>query len=146
MGTVTKVIVIVIAIIIAFFGITEVMNHFQTISQTVHPTVTVTAVDVQISYQGTTSGYLGATSQSLPGFTISSGNQESYTITFQTSALLFSHSINDITVSTHGFSVSSESPTLPYSFSAGSSVSVTVTLNVPSNSYNGVLDLVVDTT
>lgn len=146
MNSGAKAVIGVVALIIVVAGVIEVVNHPQTVSQAVHPTVSVTAVDVQINYQGSTSGYLGATSQSLSGFTISAGNQEAYTLTFQTSAILLQHSINSITVSTSGFSVSSVSPTLPYSFSAGSTVSVTVTLNVPSGSYTGVLDLVVDTT
>jgi hypothetical protein len=136
---------VVIAILV-IGGLYYVINHPDTVAQTVNPTVTVTAVDLQINYQGSTDGYMGPTSQSLGGFTISAGNQETYTLTFNTTALLLQHQINSLTISTSGFSLSSLSPNMPYSFSAGSTVSVTLTINVPSSSYSGVLDIVLDTT
>jgi len=107
--------------------------------------VDVTAVDLTIQYTGITSGYLGPTSQSLNGFTVTASNQFTYTITFTTSAVLLTHSINAIYVNTPGFSIVSISPNLPYSFGPGSTVTITITMTAPSSSYTGVLNLVVST-
>lgn len=146
MGSGSKIGVGVVIGIIAVVGFIYIMNNTSGISQSVHPTVTVNGVDVVINYQGTTSGYLGATSQTLNGFSASAGSTYSYTITIDTSALLLDHSINSVTVSTSGFSISSVSPTLPYSFSPGSTIDITVTINLPSTSFNGVMELEIDTT
>jgi hypothetical protein len=110
--------------------------------------ITITAVDLTIQYTGLTSGYLGPTSQSLQGFndTIFVLNStEIYSITFTSSAILLSHSINSIYVNTPGFAIVSVSPNLPYGFSPGSTFTITITLAVPSSIYIGVLNLVVST-
>jgi len=107
--------------------------------------VDVTAVDLSIQYTGITSGYLGPTSQSLNGFTVTAGSQFTYTITFTSSAALLTHRINAIYVNTPGFSIVSISPNLPYSFGPGSTVTITITMTAPSSSYTGVLNLVVST-
>jgi len=109
------------------------------------PTVNVTAVDLTIQYTGLTSGYLGPTSQSLNGFTTVAGSQFTYSITFTSSATLLTHNINNIYVNTPGFTIDSISPNLPYSFSPGSTFTITIIITVPSNSYTGVLNLVVST-
>jgi ribosomal protein L37E len=109
------------------------------------PTVTVTAVDLTIQYTGLTSGYLGPTSQSLDGFTTSAGSQFTDSITFTSSSIVLTHNINNIYVNTPGFTIDSISPNLPYSFSPGSTFTITITMTVPANSYTGVLNLVVST-
>ena len=108
-------------------------------------TVDITSVDVTIQYTGMTAGYLGPTSQSLNGFTVTAGGQFTYTITFTSSAILLTHSINAIYVNTPGFTIVSISPNLPYSFSPGSTGTITITMTAPSSSYTGVLNLVIST-
>ncbi len=124
-------VIIAIVIIIAIVGSTQ--------------TVNVTAVDLTIVYNGLTSGYLGPTSNSLPGFTNNAGSSFSYSITFTSSALTLTHSITSIYTTTPGFSILSESPNLPYSFSPGSTFTVTINIQAPSTAYNGVLQITVET-
>lgn len=109
------------------------------------PKVTVTAVDLSIIYQ-TNSGYLGPTSQSLEGFTADAGTKYAYSITFHSSAILLTHKIERIYVNTSSFSIISISPQLPYSFGPGSTFTITIIFQLPSNEYTGVLNLVIVTT
>jgi hypothetical protein len=130
---VASVIVAIIIIIIA--------ANIQSSSQTVN----VTAVDLSIQYTGLSSGYLGPTSQSLNGFITDAGNQYTYVITFTSSATILSHKIDQIYINTPGFTLDSISPTLPYSFSPGSTFTITLIITVPSSSYIGVLNIVIST-
>ncbi len=107
--------------------------------------VNVSAVDLTIVYNGLTSGYLGPTSQSFSGFTASSGSTVSYSITLTSTALLLSHSIDSIYTSTSGFGLSNVSPNLPYTFSPGSSITITFNVQVPNTAYNGVLQITITT-
>lgn len=109
-------------------------------------TVTVTGVNVQFVYNGTTSGYFGPTSQTGPGFNGNVFQQFTYILTLTSSALLFSHSINAIAITTSDVNISSFSPTLPYSVSPGATVDININFNMPLYSYTGVLDIVVYTT
>ncbi|MEM3829002.1 MAG: hypothetical protein QXP36_07310 [Conexivisphaerales archaeon] len=88
---------------------------------------------------------MSPTSQSFPGFTATIGQSASYSITFTSTAILLSHSVSSIFVSTPGFSINSISSYLPYNFSPGSTITVTIDFHVPSSSYNGVLQLTLDT-
>lgn len=146
MGSASKIAIGVVIGIIVVIGFIYVSDNYNSISQSVNPTVTVTAVDVVINYQGSTSGYLGPSSQSLAGFSASSDSTCAYTISINTSAILFTHNINSITVNTDGFSISSISPSLPYSFGPGSTITLTLIINLPSSSYTGIMEIEIDTT
>ena len=50
---------------------------------------------------------------------------------------MLSHNINNISINTPGFSIISISPSLPYSLSPGSNVSITITVQTPNVNYNG---------
>jgi len=136
-GSIIAVVIIVI-LVIAFIAVSP-------SSTTTTQTVNVTAVDLTIQYTGATSGYLGPTSQSLDGFTTSAGSQFTESITFTSSAAVLTHNINNIYVNTPGFTIDSISPNLPYSFSPGSTFTISIIMTVPANSYTGVLNLVVST-
>jgi hypothetical protein len=131
-GSIIAVVIIVVVIIAA-----SMVNNMSMVN--------VTAVDLTIQYTGLTSGYLGPTSQSLNGFTTGAGSQFTYSIQFTSSATFLTHNINNIYVNTPGFTIDSISPNLPYSFSPGSTFTITIIITVPSNSYTGVLNLVVST-
>ena len=111
-------------------------------------TVTVTALDLSIAYNGNTNGYLGPTSQSLSTQlpSMNGGQEFEETLTLHSSALLFSHSINNIYVTTPGFTIESITPSLPYSFSSGSSMSFTLKLKTPNTNFDGPLTILVTTT
>jgi len=133
--------VIIVIIVIAFIAIVG-SQHIG------NPTITVSInnINLQIIYTGSTSGYLGPTSQVIYySNSVSGGQQFSLTLTLTSSALLFTHYINSITLNTNGFTLVSISPNLPYSLSPGSSVSFTLTIQAPSYNFNGPLNIVVST-
>jgi hypothetical protein len=144
MKTWTKAIIGVVIAIVVIFAAVLVYQSYQ-----VANTVTVTAIDESIVYNGATSGYLGATSQSTQGFTSTVNNVEVITLTFYTSATLLTHEITAVTVdassANNGFNVAQITPSLPYSFSPGSTVTISISINLPSSAFSGVLDLVVFT-
>jgi len=125
------VLIIVIIIIAAMASV---------VSSEVH----VTALNVTIQYNGLTSGYLGPTTASLPGFNATGGSIFTYTITFTSYAML-SHQITSITITTPGFQIVSISPSLPYTFGGGSTFSIAIKMQLPSSGYTGVLSLVINT-
>lgn len=106
------------------------------------PKVDITAMNWYIDYTGT-SGYFGPSSQSYNGgYVYNAGDQFTYTMTFQSTALMFSHPINAITIQTPGFSIISINPQLPtQKIPSGGSISITITIQTPSYAYTGPLDL-----
>jgi len=135
----TKYVVTAVIIVIIVIAIIAIVGN---------PTVTasINNVNLQISYTGSTSGYLGPTSQVFSYSNSVSGSQQfSLTLTLTSSALLLTHYINSITLNTNGFTLVSISPNLPYSLSPGSSVSFTLTIQAPSYNFNGPLNILVST-
>ncbi|MEM3192693.1 MAG: hypothetical protein QXJ62_06035 [Nitrososphaeria archaeon] len=107
---------------------------------------TVTAVNVNIEYDGITSGYFGNAEQSWSGFTYSPGEPITYTITFQSSAFLLDHNISSIQSGDSDFSISSINPNLPVTVVPGGSISITFTINTPAwIVWNGPITLIVVT-
>ncbi len=102
---------------------------------------------MNVVYTGATSGYLGPTSQSISNgnFEVHGGGEFTYTLTFKSSALLLTHSINSISIATDGFTVESVTPQLPYSFSPGSSMMFTLKLKAPDQNFDGPINIVVTT-
>ena len=137
--------IIVGAIVVVLIMIIAIIAAISLSPSNKTPIINVTAVDLTIQYTGATSGYLGPLSQSLPGFTTNAGTKYVYSITFISSVSSISHSINLIYANTSGFSILSTSPNLPFNFSPGSTFKITITLDVPSSRYTGVLNLIVST-
>ncbi|MCL4450714.1 MAG: hypothetical protein M1386_05320 [Candidatus Thermoplasmatota archaeon] len=136
--------IVVIVIIVIFGGLYILGGSYHGGNPTV--SVNITGINLQISYTGSTSGYLGPTSQALSYTnTVGGGQQFSVTITLSTSAILLSHTINSITVNTGGFALDSISPSIPYTFSPGSSIDFTLTLTAPSSDFNGPLSVLIST-
>lgn len=144
MKKLTKAILGIVVAIIVIFAVVLIYESYQ-----VSTTVDVTAVDISIVYDGTTSGYLGPTSQSQSGFSSTTNSGVVDTITFTSSASFFTHEITSITLDSssisYGFTITQITPTLPTSFSPGSTVSISVTIDMPSSAYTGILGLVVTT-
>jgi hypothetical protein len=130
--------IVVVVVILAFFA-------YATISGTSANKVNITGANLQISY--TNGGtYLGPSSQALSGtISVNGGDQITYTITFTTSAWLFTHSINSISMGTSGFTLISVSPNLPYTLSPSSSVAITLTIQTPNANYNGPITILLST-
>jgi len=110
------------------------------------PTVLITGTNLEIEYTGITGGYFGPSSQSL-GYTTTwpAGDTFSFTFTLTSSAVLLTHSINQITVDTPGFTLISVSPSLPYNVSPGGSVAITLVIRAPNTNYSGPLNIVLVT-
>lgn len=111
------------------------------------PKVKVTAYNLNIAYTGSTSGYLGPTSQVLStySFDVNGGQAYTDTITLYTSALLFDHQIDSITINTPGFTLLSVQPSLPYKFSPDSSMALTLKIQTPNYDYNGPVNILITT-
>ena len=124
------IIVIIIAALAVFWGLGGLT-----------PRVEVTAVDLKIGYTNLSglSGYLGPSSQTFPGLVTNGGHRFTYTINFTSTSSVFSHSIDSIGVLTSGFTLISESPSLPQSISADGKVSITLTIQAPSSSFDAPL-------
>ena len=109
--------------------------------------VTIPAINLNIAYNGKTNGYLGPTSQSvatsLP--TVNGGDEFTETLTLHSSALVFTHSIDNMIITTQGFTIESITPNLPYSFSPGSSMSFTLEIKTPMENYDGPINLLIET-
>lgn len=108
--------------------------------------VYITAFNGYISYTGTT-GYFGPATQVMgSAFQTNAGSTFTDTITFTSSAAVFSHPINSITIQTPGFTLLSTNPSLPTAaISPGSSIAITLTIQAPSSSYDGPLDIDIST-
>lgn len=118
-------------------------------TQVVAPThnVQITSGNLNVYYQGSTSGYFGPTSQALSGsINLKGGDTYTETITISSSALLYTHSINQFTVNTPGFTLVSVSPNLPISLSPGSSAAITLTIKAPDEDYSGPVTYMLYTT
>ena len=140
------IIVIVIIAIVAIIGSQH--GNIGNSGNTGTPTVSVNInnINLQISYTGITSGYLGPTSQALSySNSVNGGQQFTLTIEFTSSALLLSHDINSITLNTNGFTLISISPNLPYSLSPSSSVSFSLIIQAPNYNFDGPLNILVST-
>ena len=74
---------------------------------------------------------------------MTAGSTITETFTLTSSAILFTHSINQVTVGTPGFTLLSVSPSLPYSVGPGGSVTITVVIQTPNTNYVGTLNIVV---
>lgn len=156
----TDKIVIVVAIILVVIvvgGVIAAAIYFGTLSSIARtptpPTTTapvvVTGVNVQIAYSAPSANYFGPQSQSLSGtglpLQLQYGQEFYYSFSLRMGGLYESHTIDSVTLNTPGFSLVSVNPALPYSMSSGSSVTVTVTGQAPSQNFAGAITLVVST-
>lgn len=105
----------------------------------------VTGLNVNFNYLGTTSGYFGSSTQTFSGGTYEAGHVYTEIFTLKSGALLFNHNISSITTNTPGFSINSITPILPVTVSPSGSVTITININTPLTQYNGVLDLTINT-
>ena len=112
---------------------------------TAAPQVVMTATNYHIDYTGTT-GYFGPSTQAGSGSTVNAGSTFTRTITFTNDALMFSHTIDSITIQTPGFTLLSVSPSVPSSsLSVGSSITETLTIQAPNSAYTGSLEIRIST-
>ena len=140
---------VIIAIVLSFliFQLYQYQPR-SVISYHQQPTYTIylTDVDINIVYQGITSGYLGPSTQSytLDAY-LAPGQIFYYTITFTSSAVLLNHQITSIVVTTPGFVLLNTSPQLPVTISPGGQVSIQLKILVPNTNYGGPLTLTIYT-
>lgn len=109
-------------------------------------TVNITAQNLSFDYTGSTSGYFGPSFQGGGNsLSVGGGSQFTETITPTNGALLLTHSINSISVTTPGFTLVTISPNLPYSLTPGSSITFTLTIQAPNTNYNGPIGILIST-
>ena len=108
-----------------------------------HPAqVDITSLSIEEGYASPASATYGLLSQRGEiGITAPVGGQISETLFITSHALFLSYTIDNITVTTPGFTLVSMSHFLPYTLSPGSSASITLTITVPNSPYTGPLDI-----
>jgi len=138
---------IIMAIVFSFlilqlYYLQTIITHYQQPRYTIY----LTNVNIDIVYQGVTSGYLGPSTQSYTfDAYLVHGQIFYYTITFTSSAVLLNHQITSIVVTTPGFMLLNTSPQLPVTISPGGQVSITLEILVTNTNYLGPLTLTVYT-
>jgi hypothetical protein len=112
--------------------------------------VTVTGMNLQIRYEGSEQGYFGPTQQGVAAdqiLTLQGGQQFIDSITLTESPSAFdNHSLNNVAVTTQGFTLVSIDPTLPITFSPGSSARITMTFQAPDSDFTGAITVTFTTT
>jgi hypothetical protein len=116
-------------------------SNYYTPTATPRPQVYLTAVNWYIDYTSTSDYFGPSTQASNGGYTYNAGDQFSYTITLHSSALMFSHTVDSITIQTPGFTLLSVTPQLPsQKVPSGGSISITIKLQTPNYAYTGPLE------
>ncbi len=104
--------------------------------------INVDAVNFTYTYYSS-SGTISSLTSTQSGFEAPSGGHEIYVLTLnETFIAPYSLTINSITSNTPGFQITSVSPSLPYTITYGEA-SISITIQLPSNSYTGVLSIYV---
>ncbi len=110
------VIIIVVPMVISIFTYPKLYDNLQ--------------VQPYINYTGMTSGYLQIDSIFPSQVSVPARSTATVNITITSTALVNTHSIDDIT--TPGFTLISVTPTLPYYLSPGQTVTLTIVIQTPS--------------
>ncbi len=112
-----------------------------TIEASPRNTVHVTGENLNIYYPDASAyGWLGPSRFRAATVTVNPGDQFTDTLTLYSTSDS-TQQITSIAVSTPGFSTVSISPNPPITFTAGATVSVTLTIQVPNADYSGPIDL-----
>jgi hypothetical protein len=98
------------------------------------PVVTVTAINIVSS-----SNPCGVNGHTFNGYTTEAGGSEQDTLTINNGALLFSCTIDSVSATTSGFSISGAN--VPLTIPAGGAESLSFSIGAPSTEYTGVLTL-----
>jgi hypothetical protein len=151
------IIVVAVVLVVVIVGGVMAVSYFQTLSSISRaPTppsssspIVITGVNAQISYANPSANYFGPQSQSLGGtglpLQLSYGQSFYYSFSLRMGGFYESHTIESVSLSTPGFTFLSTNPALPYSMNSGSSVTVTITAQAPSQNYYGAITIVVTT-
>ncbi len=113
-------------------------------------TIIITGLNIQIQYPSSGDSYFGPVSQglSLQQPLVGNGGQQ-LTLSFkatESSLAGISHSINDITVTTPGFSLLSISPNVPIFMTPGTSTIITMSFQTSNIDYSGAIAIILSTT
>lgn len=147
--------VVAVVVIVAVVGYLFASGTLSVSKSKSNSNVTITAVDLAIIYSGTTSGYFGPSSNSYCpnsnpvqngcSVTVSSGSVWVYDLNLVSSATLFSHQVNSITIQ-QPFTIQSYTPSVPQTVSPGGSVLFTINIGIPSTAGSYAISLTVGTT
>ncbi|MGP6240463.1 hypothetical protein ACNF40_08705 [Cuniculiplasma sp. SKW4] len=130
-GAVITVIVVIIIIIVSINVLNVINNN-----------VNVTAVNITYTYYSSSGNAPPLTlTTTQNGFNATGGSSEIYVFKFnETIVSPYTLTINSISSNTQNFQLSSISPNLPYTITYGEA-SISVVIQLPSNSYTGVLSI-----
>jgi hypothetical protein len=113
-------------------------------------TVTITGFILQISYADSSNSYFGPSTQSLTGTSlplqVQRGQEFTYSFKLAMAGIAeTSHSVDGLALTTPGFTLVTVSPTLPFTFFAGSSATFIITGEAPNYDFTGAPTLVLST-
>jgi len=141
--------VIVIAAVVGGFYYYSSIARTSTVPPSSSSPVVITGINLEISYAFSSDNYFGPRSQSLggTGMPLSLQNGQSFYYSFKLimGGLYQSHNIDSVTLTTAGFTLMSVNPSLPYSMSSGSSVTITITAQAPISEFYGAVTISVTT-
>jgi len=108
---------------------------------------TIPSRNVTINHAGATSLHFGPSqgAQIQNGLIAYNGIRLSESLTVSNGDLLASHTVNQITPTTNGFTVASVSPALPITLTPGGSASITITFDTPNTGGSGSLTIMIVT-
>jgi hypothetical protein len=134
---------IIVPIIIVVVGVIVVAMSLNAINTANNNAIQVTAIDWTHTYYYESGKYAPfSTTFSENGFNATPGSEEIITITINGGLIAgpYALTIDSISTNTPGFMITSISPSLPYTINFGNA-SISITIQLPSNSYIGVLNL-----
>jgi uncharacterized membrane protein len=135
--------IVAVIVIIAVLSIVAAIGSNKSNTGTAK-TITIDNENLQINYSSDVFYDLGPSSQVLAYSNNVTAGQE-FTVSLLLTSLTYftTLTINSMALNNPGFSIISISPSTPYSLSPGSSVSFGITIQTPSHSYVGPLNIVV---
>jgi len=142
--------VVLVAVIVgAIVALAYVQSGSTASTTTTTAPIVITGVNAQVNYANPSANYFGAQSQSLGGsglpLNLQYGQSFYYSFTLRMGGYSETHSIDAVSLSTPGFTLLSVNPTIPYTMSSGSSVTLTITGQAPNTSYYGAVTITVST-
>src|SRR5436309_3168807 len=152
---VQKIIIVVAVILVVIIVVGAIAASFllslNSVSRTssLSAPIVITGVNAQMNYANPSATYFGPQTQSLGGsglpLQLQYGQSFYYGFSLRMGGLYQTHTIDSVYLSTPGFDLLSVSPTLPYAMSSGSSVTLTITGEAPSQNYYGAITIIIST-
>ncbi len=152
-GEAIVIVAVILLVVLLVGGLASALFYFPftTIRRTVtvEPrTIIITGLNLQIHYASPYDSYFGPPTQYPGGLTLQLQQGQRFSYSFKLTmggTGGTSHSIDTVALVTPGFTFITIGPALPFGFSAGSSVTFTMTIQAPNYGFAGPLTIVLST-